>query len=64
KLSPVMQNMLNKSLSAQEQWEVLAQHFSHLDITSQFELCSQLFTEKLKDAEDAPHYLGVLENGH
>jgi hypothetical protein len=63
KLSPVVQNMLDESLSAQEQWEVLAQHFSRLDVTSQFELRLQLFAEKLKDAEDTPHYLGVLENG-
>lgn len=34
KLSPVVQNMLNQSLSAQEQWEVLAQHFLCLDVTS------------------------------
>lgn len=63
KLSPVVQNILDESLSAHEQWDVLAQCFSRLDITSQFELRSQLFSERLKDAEDAPCYLGVLENG-
>jgi hypothetical protein len=63
KLSPVVQNMLDEALSAREQWDVLAQRFSRLDVTSQFELHSQLFSERLKDAEDAPRYLGVLENG-
>ncbi|KAG2070387.1 hypothetical protein BDR04DRAFT_985437, partial [Suillus decipiens] len=47
-----------------EQWEVLAQCFSHLNVTSQFKLCSQLFTKKLKHTEDASCYLGVLKNGH
>ncbi|KAG2747613.1 hypothetical protein P692DRAFT_201806426 [Suillus brevipes Sb2] len=59
KLSPVIQNMLDEALSAHEQWDVLVQRFSHLDITSQFELRLQLFSEKLKDAEDAPWYLGM-----
>jgi len=63
KLSPVVQNMLDEALSAHEQWDVLAQRFSCLDVTSQFKLRSQLFSERLKDAEDAPRYLGVLENG-
>ncbi|KAG2751742.1 hypothetical protein P692DRAFT_20708322, partial [Suillus brevipes Sb2] len=29
-----------------------------------FELRSQLFSERLKDADDAARYLGVFENGH
>jgi hypothetical protein len=63
KLSPIVQNILDKSLSAHEQWEMLAKRFARLDVSSQYELHAQLFTEKLKDAEDAARYLGVFENG-
>jgi len=63
KLSPVVQNMLNEDFSAREQWEMLAKRFARLDVTSQFELRTQLFTERLKDADDASRYLGVFENG-
>ncbi|KAG2060197.1 hypothetical protein BDR06DRAFT_852490, partial [Suillus hirtellus] len=63
KLSPIVQNILDEGLSARDQWEMLAKRFARLDVTSQYELRSQLFTERLKDAEDAPRYLGVFENG-
>jgi hypothetical protein len=63
KLSAVVQNMLDESLTACEQWEMLRKRFARLDVTSQFELRSQLFTERLKDAEDVSRYLGVIENG-
>ncbi|KAG1865844.1 hypothetical protein DFJ58DRAFT_838487 [Suillus subalutaceus] len=53
KLSLVVQNILDEGLSACEQWEMLVKIFARLD----------LFTEKLKDAEDATQYLGVFENG-
>lgn len=63
RLSPVIQTLLDEALTARQQWESLAKHFSRLDITSQFELREQLFNEKLKDAEDASRYIGVFENG-
>lgn len=63
KLSPIVQNILDEGLSAREQWEMLAKRFARLNVTSQYELCLQLFTEKLKDTEDAARYLGVFEHG-
>ncbi|KAG0701978.1 hypothetical protein DFH29DRAFT_805640 [Suillus ampliporus] len=63
KLSPVVQNMLDEQLTACGQWDMLLKRFAHLNVTLQFELHSQLFMEKLKDAEDAGRYLGVFENG-
>lgn len=63
RLSPVVQNMLGEKLTAHQQWEMLTKHFAWLDVTSQFELHTQLFSECLKDAEDASRYLGVFENG-
>ncbi|KIK49405.1 hypothetical protein CY34DRAFT_33781, partial [Suillus luteus UH-Slu-Lm8-n1] len=46
-----------------KQWDMLLKRFARLDVTLQYELCSQLFTERLKDTEDAARYLGVFENG-
>ncbi|KAG1834039.1 hypothetical protein DFJ58DRAFT_847685 [Suillus subalutaceus] len=63
KLSPIVQNILDEGLLARDQWEMLVKRFAHLDMTLQYELCSQLFMEKLKDAEDATRYLGVFKNG-
>jgi hypothetical protein len=62
RMSPIVQNMLSEKLTAHQQWEVLQKHFVHLDVTLQYELRSQLFLEKLKDADDAARYLGVFEN--
>ncbi|KAG0696246.1 hypothetical protein DFH29DRAFT_1004740 [Suillus ampliporus] len=64
KLSPIVQNMLNESLTAREQWDILTKRFAHLDVTSQFKLHLQFFTERLKDAEDASRYLSIFKNGH
>ncbi|KAG2070766.1 hypothetical protein BDR04DRAFT_1155225 [Suillus decipiens] len=63
RLSPIVQNILGKKLTAHQQWEILLKHFTCLDVTSQFELHTQLFLEKLKDADDTPHYLGMFKNG-
>ncbi|KAG1792561.1 uncharacterized protein HD556DRAFT_1444244 [Suillus plorans] len=38
RLSPVVQTLLDESLTARQQWDILANHFSRLDMTSQFEL--------------------------
>ncbi|KAG2053852.1 hypothetical protein BDR06DRAFT_859880, partial [Suillus hirtellus] len=62
-LSPIVQNMLGEKLMARQQWDALLKHFGRLDVTSQFELCDQLFSERLKDAEDASRYISVFENG-
>lgn len=62
RMSPVVQNMLGERLTARQQWEVLLKRFARLDVTSQYELRSNLFSERLKDAEDAARYLGVFEN--
>lgn len=37
-------------------------HFGHLDMSSQFELRAQLFSERLKDAEDVSRYISIFEN--
>jgi hypothetical protein len=63
RLSPVVQNMLAEKLTARQQWDTLIKRFARLNITSQFELRTQLFSERLKDTEDASRYLGVFENG-
>ncbi|KIK32194.1 hypothetical protein CY34DRAFT_37464, partial [Suillus luteus UH-Slu-Lm8-n1] len=60
-LSAVIQGLLNESWTAQEQWNTLAIHFRCLDVTSQFELCMQLFAEKLKDPDDTPRYISTFE---
>ncbi|KAG1792608.1 uncharacterized protein HD556DRAFT_1309156 [Suillus plorans] len=38
KLSAVIQGLLDESSTAQEQWDILAMNFGHLDMSSQFEL--------------------------
>ncbi|KAG2342814.1 hypothetical protein BDR05DRAFT_859661, partial [Suillus weaverae] len=63
RLSPVIQSILGEKLSACQQWEMLSKRFAHLDITFQYELRSQLFSERLKDPDNASCYLGVFENG-
>ncbi|KAG1845080.1 hypothetical protein DFJ58DRAFT_621050, partial [Suillus subalutaceus] len=62
RLSPVVQNILGEKLTARQQWEMLSKRFACLDVTSQYELRSQLFSERLKDPDDASRYLGVFEN--
>ncbi|KAG2742394.1 hypothetical protein P692DRAFT_20707802, partial [Suillus brevipes Sb2] len=61
-LSPVVQILLDKALTARQQWKTLAEHFGRLDVTSQFELQEQLFNEKLKDVDDASRYIGVFKS--
>ncbi|KIK32467.1 hypothetical protein CY34DRAFT_37624, partial [Suillus luteus UH-Slu-Lm8-n1] len=63
RLSPVIQNILGEKLTARQQWEMLSKRFARLDVTSQYELHSLLFSERLKDPDDASCYLGVFENG-
>lgn len=63
RLSPIVQNMLGEKLTARLQWDALLKRFGRLDVTSQFELRDQLFSEQLKDAEDASRYISVFENG-
>jgi hypothetical protein len=53
---------LGERATARHQWQTLHRHFAWLDVTSQFELQDQLFSEKLKDASDASCYLSVFEN--
>ncbi|KIK32891.1 hypothetical protein CY34DRAFT_100585, partial [Suillus luteus UH-Slu-Lm8-n1] len=55
--------MLGEKVTARHQWQFLHKRFACLDVTSQFELRDQLFSERLKDAEDASRYLSVFENG-
>ncbi|KAG1862091.1 hypothetical protein DFJ58DRAFT_623579, partial [Suillus subalutaceus] len=62
KLSGVVQGLLSETLMAREQWTTLATHYAHLDVTSQFELCVQLFAEKLKDADNTSRYISTFEN--
>ncbi|KAG2129253.1 uncharacterized protein EDB93DRAFT_1256315 [Suillus bovinus] len=61
--SPIVQNMLGEELTACQQWNALEKLFGRLDVTSQFELCDQLFSERLKDTEDALQYLSIFKNG-
>ncbi|KAG2745071.1 hypothetical protein P692DRAFT_201808024 [Suillus brevipes Sb2] len=55
--------MLGEKLMAHQQWNMLLKRFGRLDVTSKFELHDQLFSECLKDAEDASCYISVFENG-
>jgi hypothetical protein len=63
RLSLIIQNMLGEKVTAQQQWQVLHKRFTHLDVTSQFELHDQLFSERIKDADGASRYLSVFKNG-
>lgn len=63
RLSPIVQNMLGEKLTARQQWNALLKRFGRLNVTSQFELRDQLFSERLKDMEDASRYISVFENG-
>jgi hypothetical protein len=62
RISPVIQNILGERLMARQQWEVLLKCFACLDVTSQYKLCSQLFSERLKDPEDTACYLRVFKH--
>jgi len=62
KVSAVVASQLSDSQTACQQWEILAQQFSRNNLMSQYELQARIRAEKLKDAEDAPHYLGVFED--
>ncbi|KAG1800683.1 uncharacterized protein BJ212DRAFT_1218920, partial [Suillus subaureus] len=62
KLSLVVQGLLDKSSTAHDQWNTLAMHFACLDMSLQFELCAQLFAEKLKDADNVSCYISVFEH--
>ncbi|KAG2348102.1 hypothetical protein BDR05DRAFT_996390 [Suillus weaverae] len=54
--------LLNEASTTRQQWDILAMHFGHLDMSSQFELQAQLFAEKLKDADDISHYISIFEH--
>ncbi|KAG2756191.1 hypothetical protein P692DRAFT_20716027, partial [Suillus brevipes Sb2] len=56
--------ILGEKLTPHQQYEMLIKCFACLNVTSQFELCTQLFSEWLKDAEDTSRYLSIFENGH
>ena len=62
KISIVMASLLNEQQTAREQWDVLANHYGHTDILSQYQLRAHVRSEKLKDAEDASCYVGVFED--
>ena len=62
KISIVVASQLNDVQIAREQWETLSQCFAHNDLLSQYELCSRIRSERLKDADDAARYLGVFED--
>ena len=62
KISIVVVSLLNEQQTAREQWDVLANHYGHTDILSQYQLRAHVRLEKLKDAEDASHYVGVFED--
>ncbi|KAI9463820.1 hypothetical protein HD554DRAFT_2282646, partial [Boletus coccyginus] len=62
KISTVIASQLSDSQSAREQWSILSQHYTHNNLMSQYELRSRFHLEKLKDADDAAHYLGVFED--
>lgn len=62
KVSTVVTNLLSELQTARQQWELLAQHYSCNDILSQYELRIRVRSKKLKDAEDATHYVGVFED--
>jgi hypothetical protein len=62
KVSSIVTSQLDENLTAQEQWEILAQRYSWNDLLSQYELRAHVHSEKLKDAEDAVRYLGIFED--
>ena len=62
KISTTVVSLLNEVQTAQEQWDALASHYAHTDILSQYELWAHVWSEKLKDAEDVSHYVGVFED--
>lgn len=62
-LSSIIQNMFGEKLMAHQQWDTLSKHFGRLDVIFQFELHDQLFSERLKDTENASQYISVFKNG-
>jgi hypothetical protein len=58
----VVANQLHEGQMARKQWEILSERYSRTDLLSQYELRARVRLEKLKDANDAPCYLGVFEN--
>ena len=62
KISSVVASLLDETQSACQQWELLAQFYSHTNILSQYELCIQVCLEKLKDVDDATQYISVFED--
>lgn len=62
KISSVITTQLNEGQTTHEQWEILLEQYSRNDLLSQYELCTRVCLEKLKDADNAPWYLGVFED--
>ena len=62
KILSVIANQLNESQMVREQWEILSKRYLRTDLLSQYELRAHVRSEKLKDADDAPRYLGIFED--
>jgi len=62
KMSVVIASLLSRTQTARQQWNILAQHYSRIDLLSQYELRSRVRSEKLKDEDDATRYIGVFED--
>jgi hypothetical protein len=62
KTSPVVANQLAATQTVREQWVILSERYEQKDLLSQYELRAHVHSEKLKDADDAPQYLGIFED--
>lgn len=62
KTSPVIVNQLAVTQTAREQWLILSERYERKDLLSQYELRAHVRSEKLKDADDVPRYLGVFDD--
>ena len=64
KISSVIANQLNESQTAHKQWEILSKCYLHTNLLSQYKLRARVRSEKLKDTNNAPQYLGIFEDAH
>ena len=62
KVSSIVASQVDKDLMAWEQWNILAQWYSRNDLLLQYELQAQRNSKKLKEADNAPCYLGTFKN--
>ena len=62
KVFPVVASQLDENSTAWDQWNVFTERYSRNDLLSQYKLCTQVHSEKLKDADDATCYLGIFED--